>query len=710
MNPVARALTDVLALAASRMTAADVADVLLQPLVSRRFGLDGDGDAVHAWLREAGVCWGLDGEQKAAMGLPPDDSRCFFDGFYRLFLAYALPPDTVLPFGSRLPAGNPEGLGAAALGSLWHFVEQLRALRETLAAPRDANGWRDAVLAALDAFVCGETAELEDDLAVREAVARLFDCMGVDGGVMPVDAGVMRRALGAALDAPARGTMPSGAVTFAPMAGLRFLPFRFVCVIGLGDGAFPAEAKELEFDLMALSPRAGDVQRRDEDRNVFLDLLLAARERFYVSYTGKSVRDNAEKPPSVVVSELLDGIVRALASDRSRESLDAAKALVECRLVLRHPLQAFSRRYFDGSADSRMVSFHADFCRAQQERLARTAQGDAAAFSAAVWEDEDEAAFEPVLSMPFFAKALPFPEETWRDASLQELARFFLNPSRFLLQNRLGLSIPAFEDVLPSDEPLVASSLDPHRLASRVLPLLLAGEDMDRILEAAYAGLEFPSGALGTVLVEGMLDELTVFVSRFSGELSGPMMPPIAERLFFDVAGECWSLFGLLDAVREGGLLCYRFGRMESDGSVRFRMDAWVRHLFLNAVAPPGVLTRTVCWFSDGKVVFSPCPPETALALLADLIRLYREGLAEPLRFFPVSATAYVDGGDKMAAAFARWETGFGGRAGEGDDDFNRLATRGVAEPLDDAFVACAKRVLEPMREWMEKVDYDGGV
>ena len=67
-------------------------------------------------------------------------------------------------------------------------------------------------------------------------------------------------------------------------------------MIGLDDGAFPTAQRALEFDLMQLAVRRGDRQRPLDERNLFLDLLLAARRRLYLSYTGRSVRDNSPLP------------------------------------------------------------------------------------------------------------------------------------------------------------------------------------------------------------------------------------------------------------------------------------------------------------------------------------------------------------------------------------------------------------------------------
>ncbi|MDR0933774.1 MAG: hypothetical protein LBM56_01620, partial [Burkholderiaceae bacterium] len=115
---------------------------------------------------------------------------------------------------------------------------------------------------------------------------------------------------------------------------------------------------------------------------------------------------------------------------------------------------------------------------------------------------------------------------------------------------------------------------------------------------------------------------------------------------------------------------------------------------------------QTVCWFRDGRILFPPCDKTEAITRLAELLRLYRQGLTEPLRFFPASANAYIANDNRIDKAHAQWETGYGGYPGEGDDPFNRLATRGMAEPLDEVFAECAQKVLSPMQDHMSKVMY----
>ncbi|XPE51173.1 hypothetical protein ACNKHX_17170 [Shigella flexneri] len=60
----------------------------------------------------------------------------------------------------------------------------------------------------------------------------------------------------------------------------------------------------LGFDLMSQKPKRGDRSRRDDDRYLFLEALISA-SKTHISYIGRSIQDNSERFPSVLVQELI---------------------------------------------------------------------------------------------------------------------------------------------------------------------------------------------------------------------------------------------------------------------------------------------------------------------------------------------------------------------------------------------------------------------
>jgi len=703
VNHAARALLDLLAVAVSRFPASAVTELLQQPIVARRFGIDVAAlERIRLWIRVAGVRWGIDARHREQCGVPASPQYTFDDGLQRLYLGYALPsvPDDAAsaPFDDRLPAGDPQGNDALALGCFSRFVRALERLRLDVVQDKHASQWMQTLLDVTATFLAPDYQETEDFREVQAAIGELGATMdaGEVRGAVPLE--VARTALESVLDDPARGGVPGGAVTFGAMASLRDLPYRVICVVGLNDGAWPRTASPTEFDLMAVAPRAGDRQRRDDDRNVFLDLLLAARERFYLSYAGRSIRDNTTVPPSVLVSELLDNLVAAIApADADAQMLAAART----RLVVEHPLQPFSVDAFTGD-DPRKRSFAADYCEALRQQLRATARASAQEVAtrpsvthvtahADVLDDElmdEDEVLEPLT--PFFTAPLAPAGDEWHAVTLDQLRRFFRYPCSYLLQARLGIRLDEVDEELRDDEPFVADRDARAALAKRLLPLYLRGTPRDTIRELARAGTEYPPGSLGERLLDRELAHLDAFARELAPAVAMPCVPSVTGTVNFLLDGEAWQLSGTFGDLRADGLLRYRY----SDTRPADYLDGWLTHLFLNMVTPPGAELVTRWHSRDGRFMLQPVA--NATAHVQTLLALYRRGLCAPLHFFARSAWSYARHARDLGSAAKEW-FGHPQRLGEKDYESYRLALRGVIDPLDAEFEECAQAIFEPL-------------
>lgn len=682
-NPAVRAFLDVLALAASRCTATDLHGLLQQPVVARRFGLDETGlQQVHEWLLDAGVHWALDEDHLRTENLPAA-RHTLAAGLERLFLGYALPDGAAGVLGDVLPSGRAEGSAALPLGALQAFADELRALRRQLAQARTPTQWRDLLHELAERFIDVPAREADDGVELHGAIDEVVQSMegaGLDG---PVPSSVLRQALQAALEDPARGGVPTGRVTFTGMSTLRGLAFPVICAIGLDDGAFPRAERAAEFDLIARHPRPGDRQRGADQRNTFLDLLLAARSSFYVSYTGRSIRDNAVLPPSVLVSELLDVLVPGLGG-ADPQALRQARA----RLLVEHPLQPFAPEAFsDAAPDPRLRSFDEELARALRESAAQRPQP---AVTAAVPDDEDEALDEVVPA--FFTGPLAAPGDEWRQVPLRQLVAFWRDPSRYLLERRLGLELPRDEQQLADDEPLLVDFPARSALAQRLLPGLLSGEmDLVQARRLALAGTELPEGLLGAEELEAELDRLDRFCRAVRQLTREPVLPAHGGRVALRLAGDDWQVKGGFADLRPAGRVAWRY----DDERAGDQVQAWIEHLFLCALAPAGVEACTQSVARNGVRRFHPLPPAQAREQLAVLVEGYRDGLSQPLRFFPKPASKLVVGGS-VSAARGAWR----GHKAPGDKDkpSYRLAFRGDPDPLNEEFERRARSVFEPLQ------------
>lgn len=664
-QPVLDALKLLLALPSSRFEAGELLSLLEVPALRRRFGLDDQGLArIRAWVRESGIRWGADGAMRADLGLPDESANTWAFGLERLFLGYALPPaadDT--PYAGVLPYPDLEGGEVVYLGQLAAFIEALGVWRERLAAPRTPAGWRSAVNELLAAvFAPDEEEEAARLQLVRDGLDEAVALAKTVGFDQPIALDVLRAMIRDTLEAGGGAhRFLTGQVNFCNLVPMRSIPFRVICLIGMNGADFPRAQRPLSFDLMARRPRRGDRSRRRDDRYLFLEALLSARDVLYLSWVGNDQRDNSLKVPSVVIDELLDYLRRGY---RLPDGGDPVR-----QLLLRHPLQPFSRRYFD-AGDQRLFSYARTWLAAARTQV--------------------EA--EPP---PFSDAELPEPGEIFKTLQLQDPIRFLHNPARYFLTERLGLTLPEGVEIPEDTEPFDAEQLARYRLDQALLHGLLKGQERPTILARVRGEGSLPHGAAGELLFDERLDVAVPFVQRLQA-CSAVEAEPIEVDL--SLAGH--RLQGQLGDLHTTGLIDYRFGRL----SAKDRLRAWVRHLVLNLLAPRGIQASSLFIARDLTLRLAPVPD--AGDLLADLLELRRQGLSRPLAFFPESALAWMENG--YGSGFDHAWSGRYNPAPERDQVAVRIAFRG-RDPIGEEFEQTALRILGPMLAWSEKEVLDTG-
>lgn len=329
-----------LELGRSRFDASAVLALLERAAVQRRFGLSPeDVSLMRRWVRESGIRWGVDAKSREEMDLPAFADNTWCAGLDRLMLGYALPQREGELFAGNLPWDDIEGSRAQTLGRLHAFATRLFALAQELRQAKTVERWVETLAESLETFFRPVEAEETDVQAIRRALAEMARTTAQAGFAEEVGLDPIRHHLRRTITEPtSRGQFLSGGVTFCALMPMRSLPAKVVCLIGMNDGSFPRVQRPPGFDLMANDFRRGDRSRRNDDRYLFLETILAAREVLYVSYVGQSVRDNANLPPSVLVAELLDYVKQAFLPESGKD--------VREEIVTRHPLQPFSARYF----------------------------------------------------------------------------------------------------------------------------------------------------------------------------------------------------------------------------------------------------------------------------------------------------------------------------------------------------------------------------
>ncbi len=658
------AFFSILELAKGRFGAGTVLDILECDDVRRRFDMEpADIDLARRWVTETRIRWGIDGDHRKRNGLPPYGENTWQAGIERLLLGYALPGRGERMFHDILPYDDIEGGDALILGKFVSYVETLSGIVLSVEEPKTLQGWSEILFQLLESLFSPDEESAVNLQNIRDYVQRLGTLEEESGFHGEISIAVIRAFLERCLiEAEIRSEYVSGRVTFTSMLPMSGIPAKVICLIGMNDSAFPRMQMSPGFDLIAASPRRGDRSLRNEDRYLFLQAILSAREKLHISYVGREMQDNSEIPPSVLVSELMDYLEQTCTV--------SGKPVV--RHLVMHRLQGFSTGYFTGGE---LFSYSAENCEA-----CRTMIGSRR---------------EPEFLV---RENLPHVDEI--DAiTLEELIQFFLNPARYLITRRLGIYLDERRHIVEEREPFSIEGLERYWIEQQICDRSLKNGDIDSLYRVLRAEGILPHGIVGEYGFRRLVPDLSWFSEHVRTFMRGERRDPI--DIDCDLSGV--RLTGTIDDIWDGGKLIFRY----ANGKAKDRLRSWITHCALTIAADGGeqlgsvLICRDRTW--ETGAVAEP------RQILEKLITLYRRGLSEPLIFFPETSFAFVqasvDGATRDRAlerAASTWR-GSDFAAGEGDNPYTDLLFRGSVA-FDEAFAAVAESVYGSLLAYQREV------
>ena len=648
-SPLVASFLQLLDLPHSRFTGAEILDLLESPAVARKFQLQqADLDLLSTWINDVGIRWELDGRSKQTRwSLPEDNNNTWRFGLDRLLLGFAR---------SRNAGVWQDTLGydispsdTALVGKLACIIDTLERCRTDFDGKRDIAAWVTLLSKKLDAIFDPRQEEVLHFGIVRRALEDLEADAVTGGQDGEVSFDLIRHLLRRAL-AEKRSTAGflSGGITFATLVPMRSIPFKVVCLLGMNDGEYPRGHRRRTFDLMHLDgPRKGDRSPRQDDRYIFLEALVSADSVFYVSYVGKGIRDNQDKPPSVIVNEWRSYLESIFSDFR----------------VTEHPLQPFSRKHYEG--------------------------GPLQSFSRTWFPGTP---VEPTNAR-FVHKDLARDESLELD-SLAQLEGFFRHSGKYFMQQRLGVYFEQDDVSLQDTESFHLDGLERYRIADTALTSLITGRDLAEWEADMLASGQVMSGAAGK---EQLAREVARAerIHKAIEELVPDDKTPCTGLL--EVAGR--ELFYNLPNLHGRILLDYRVGAL----GARHLLIAHIRHLVASLVGED-ITTLCISWGEKDKastLTILPMDPEEGRTRLEELTHLYDEGLSRPLFLAPETGSSFVEAlinhADEVRAMEEALETFQQDRPGaEGSDRYwQRLFT--LPDDLDDEFCRNARRIWLPV-------------
>jgi exodeoxyribonuclease V gamma subunit len=393
-----------------------------------------------------------------------------------------------------------------------------------------------------------------------------------------------------------------------------------------------------------------------------LEAVLAARDKLYVSWVGRNVRDNSEQPASVLVAQL-------------RDYLAAGWELDLEHITTEHALQPFSRRYFEQGG---LLTY-------------------AGEWRAAHASDDQGGSDE----LP------PYELEPDYRLKLAELATFLKQPARHFFRRRLGVVFAEPDVVGDDEEPFALDALERYFLEDSLLDDSAEPEPQGEVRQTLAARAErlaregvLPIGLVGRQwqqqLVEGLVPVRSAWLTL------GARFPTPAPKLAVSLEFDGIHLDDWIDRLRTGESGAAWLQQISSkvlDKRGVARGDKligpWLRQL---AAAAAGASVSGYLVARDAIVTMAPLDAAAARSTLAGVVAQWRRNLDAPLAVACKSALAELQEGD----ARATYDGGFEVSGEVADLCLARLWPDFAALTAGDGWPAVAHELYGPLAEWLE--------
>lgn len=615
-NPILESFVSLLSINIARNTSSEIIKILETPCVLEKFGIsDQDFDLILGWLNDAGIRWGLDENTATTDATQTTSMNTWLFGVQRMLMSYALNP-SFGTFDGSVGYENINTSNAAIAGGLSLFIESCIELRNKLAESKTVNDWVITLNSIIDTFFVQNNDNEREINIIRNTINGLVEQSQVrdyDDNVVAtfendISSDVIRSFFHSAFKKPNMSqNFMIGKVTFATLMPMRSIPFKHVCLLGMNDGVYPRVQTAESWDLIAKNPQRGDRSNINDDKYLFLEAILAAKESLFISYIGRSIKDNTERYPSSLVSELIEYC------SNNYVSLDG-KEVTE-NMMRETPLSAFSKKAF--SDQSKVKSFASKWLPIANDKAICTTQ----------------------LKNGICQHSIDEINNTSIDTlSLQELTSFWEMPVRTYFTKTLNTNLYKQDVVIEDCEDFSIDNLKGYKFKTMLLDEFLKvaldnPANIDQVFKAVYERLsksgQLPVGHFGEIGFEAAKEPISSLARWVQPNLNGMHSSPEFE---LNVSGI--KLTGSIPRINDREIIVrYRAGRVRPQDII----NTWIEYLI-------GLVAFDIqgAFFFGTDVMYSigGISRDDAKIVLESYVEAYKSGLEKPLAFVPDLATA----------------------------------------------------------------------
>lgn len=472
-NNMFSAITSILNLDAVTFKAEAVLELLDSTYIKKRFRFN-DISAVRNVVRQAGIYYGIDNHIE-------DETYMVSWNYGLKKILYGLciggsPTDYSDGKQTFIPLDSAEGAEGAERIKLMFFIKILQHFLELRNTDKTIGEWALYLQELLENMVFESGVQDDEDFPRFVSFIEKLVMLDKTTQNIKISFEVFRHSLLQQLTAETKSSSFFGSgITFCSLVPMRSVPFKIVGMLGMDFDKFPRKEKPLSFSILQREKLKGDRNIKENDKHLFLENLLSAKEFLYISFIGKSSKEGSAIPPSSLVDELIGYVANA-----AKIEGDALSKL----WVTIHPLRGFSKRYFESGG---LINYLSEDC------------------------------YKTNMQVMELAKV---PDEiNYEEIKLQDFVSFFQNPPKYYLNKRLGVYYRDEEEMIPEHEVFEFDKLTEWGIKNELL--YVEEEMVEEELRIKKLKGEIPLANMGLALVEDLKLSLNELKLLYQGLVNG---------------------------------------------------------------------------------------------------------------------------------------------------------------------------------------------
>ncbi len=481
---------------------------------------------------------------------------------------------------SLFPLDVIEGSESLEVIRFCHFVQVLMNSINEREKTRTISEWVHYTERLIQNLICEPEEEIDEDYAMLQEQLKNLN-LANDFINEKIDFNIFSHSLLQSVSGAVRtGSFAGGGITFCSLIPMRSIPFEVVALLGLNFDKFPRKKTAASFNLMEKDKRRrGDRNVKQNDKHLFLETILSAKEYLYISYIGQSAKDNTSLPPSVLLDELMDYI----------EAGCAEPGRVRPALIVKHPLHSFSEKY------SQSLPGYYNYLSTKQNLAAET--------------NDENKVIEPFR---------------FEEISLEGLISFLKHPFKAYYNKVLNIYYQDEEVLLGNTEVFKLDNLQRWSLKPQLVSL--DKQDLEDLKTRLVRTGGLPLKNMANVAV----DELEQGITKVRELFNTCVADATEEKVPFELTIDSSLLKGNINNIFGNKLVFISYSKNEN----KYLLDAYIRYITAKAFG----LEHEVYFISAIKEAIYKgitITEKEAAQRLQQLVELYKEGHERILPFIP---------------------------------------------------------------------------